>query len=149
MLLKFKKNYINIIDVAREFLEGPFDVQSRPPILKIVASKKQPALLPPIRAIKTFGPSLNDLTKFCSSGEPKSHSIVDTSHSKHWKLKMTSPEKFFLFSPTLNTDSPSKTAKTKVLASIINRLSISRHTQNTKHPRQGITSSLEEKNPPN
>jgi len=27
MLLKFKKNYINIIDVAREFLEGPFDVR--------------------------------------------------------------------------------------------------------------------------
>jgi len=61
---------------------------------------------------------------------------------------MTSPEKFFLFSSTLNTDAPSKTEKTKVLASTINHLFISRHTQNTKRPHQGITSSPEEKTHP-
>jgi hypothetical protein len=120
----------------------------RPPIPKTVASKKRPVLLPPNRAIKTFDPSLNDLTKSCSIEKPKSPSIVDTSHSEHWKLKMTLPKKFFLFSSTLNTAAPSKTEKTKVLASTINRLSISRHTQNTKQPHQGITSSPEDKTHP-
>jgi len=98
----------------------------RLPNPKVVASKKRPALFPPLRAIRTFEHFGNDLIKPCSSGIPNSISNVDDNHSEHWVLRTTLPKKLFLFT-TLSTDAPSKTTKAKDFASTVNLFYISLH----------------------
>jgi hypothetical protein len=119
----------------------------RPPNLKEETSKKRPSLFPPLRAIRSFDPSLNDFTISCSSGKPNNISNIDASHLQLWEFIMTTPRKFFLFSSTLSADAPTKVEKAKDFDSTKNFLSISQHPRSTNdQAKPKITSP--EKEPP-